>query len=143
MQELEILAQQMDQVCEALPDIRRKALSQAGDQLLQRVRGRIGGRGKVQRWQEVFKGSGGGYSAVRALARTEDEQGYAVGYVTNALESGHRQTPGRYIPALGKRLKADRVEGKYMYRNTQSDVQRLAAQAAEQIEQAMARELEG
>lgn len=30
------------------------------------------------------------------------------------VEYGHRQEPGRYVPALGKRLKASWVEGKYM-----------------------------
>ena len=30
------------------------------------------------------------------------------------VEHGHRQEPGRYVPALGKRLKASWVEGKYM-----------------------------
>lgn len=30
------------------------------------------------------------------------------------VEYGHRQEPGRYVPALGKKLKASWVEGKYM-----------------------------
>lgn len=30
------------------------------------------------------------------------------------VEHGHRQEPGRFVPALGKRLKASWVEGKYM-----------------------------
>lgn len=30
------------------------------------------------------------------------------------VEYGHRQEPGRYVPAIGKRLKASWVEGKYM-----------------------------
>lgn len=30
------------------------------------------------------------------------------------VEYGHRQQPGRYIPALGKRLKSSWVEGKFM-----------------------------
>lgn len=32
------------------------------------------------------------------------------------VEDGHRQTPGRYVPAIGKRLKADYVAGKHMAR---------------------------
>lgn len=31
-----------------------------------------------------------------------------------AVEYGHRQTPGRYVPALGKRLKASFVPGAHM-----------------------------
>ena len=30
------------------------------------------------------------------------------------VEHGHRQEPGRFVPAIGKRLKASWVEGKYM-----------------------------
>lgn len=30
------------------------------------------------------------------------------------VELGHRQQPGRYVPAIGKRLVADHVEGKFM-----------------------------
>ena len=29
------------------------------------------------------------------------------------VEYGHRQTPGRYVPAIGKRLKANWVEGRF------------------------------
>lgn len=31
-----------------------------------------------------------------------------------AVEWGHRQTPGRYVPALGKRLKVKTVKGAHM-----------------------------
>ncbi len=30
------------------------------------------------------------------------------------VELGHSQQPGRYVPAIGKRLVADHVDGKYM-----------------------------
>jgi hypothetical protein len=30
------------------------------------------------------------------------------------VEYGHRQRPGRYVPALGKRLKASWVKGRFM-----------------------------
>lgn len=33
------------------------------------------------------------------------------------VELGHRQEPGRYVPAIGKRLKADYVPGSYMLRD--------------------------
>lgn len=33
------------------------------------------------------------------------------------VELGHRQEPGRYVPAIGKRLKADYVPGYKMLRN--------------------------
>ena len=120
-----------------LREARRAALEEAGEQMLSAVRQRIGGGGKVQRWQEKHMGSGGGYTAVRAQAKTYDEHGYAVGYATNALEGGHRQEPGRYVPAIGRKLTRDRVPGKYMYAHSAPDVQRAVAGAAEQIERDM------
>ena len=47
------------------------------------------------------------------------ENQYIVTIVNNTeyvsyVEYGHRQTPGRYVPALGKRLKASWVKGCFM-----------------------------
>lgn len=42
-----------------------------------------------------------------------------VGYVAEHaphVEYGHRQTPGRYVPAIGKRLKASFVPGQHFFR---------------------------
>ena len=44
---------------------------------------------------------------------------YIVTVVNNTeyasyVESGHRQTPGRYVPAMGKNLKASWVKGRFM-----------------------------
>lgn len=143
MQELEVFAQKLDNVLPQLREARRAALEDAGEEMLSAVRGRIGGSGKVQRWQEKHMGSGGGYVAVRARAKVQDEHGYAVGYVTNALEGGHRQEPGRYVPAIGRKLTRDRVPGKYMYSQSARDLDRIALSAAERIEDAMERCLEG
>ena len=41
------------------------------------------------------------------------------------VEYGHRQTPGRYVPAIGKRLKASWVEGKYMLKKSEQDLQSM------------------
>lgn len=38
------------------------------------------------------------------------------------MEYGHRQTPGRYVPALGKRLKASWVNGKFMLRTSVDEI---------------------
>lgn len=42
------------------------------------------------------------------------------------VEFGHRQTPGRYVPALGKKLKASWVNGKYMLTFSEEDIKRMA-----------------
>lgn len=75
---------------EALADVRRRTPVRTG-------RLRAGWRSRA-----VRKGS----SYDIAL---ENDVPYA-----GAVESGHRQTPGRYVPAIGKRLKRGRVPGKHM-----------------------------
>lgn len=42
------------------------------------------------------------------------------------VEFGHRQTPGKYVPALGKKLKASWVNGKYMLTLSEKDLERIA-----------------
>jgi hypothetical protein len=42
------------------------------------------------------------------------------------VEHGHRQTPGRYVPAIGKRLKNSFVEGKHMLKISEVELQRDA-----------------
>lgn len=103
---------------------KEKALERMGKQALQDVKQNIGGSGKVSGWQEPHMGSGGGYVAVRAKARTyqttKNGKRYAVGYVTNSVEGGHRtggQRPGpkadgyRYRP----RYKKAAVPGWWFY----------------------------
>lgn len=40
------------------------------------------------------------------------------------VEYGHRQTPGRFVPALGKRLKKGWVEGKFMLTNAEATLEK-------------------
>lgn len=42
------------------------------------------------------------------------------------VEYGHRQKPGRYVPALGKRLKKGWVPGKYMLTMSEKEIRRIA-----------------
>ena len=42
------------------------------------------------------------------------------------VEFGHRQTPGRYVPALGVKLKKSWVEGKFMLTISESELKREA-----------------
>ena len=62
-----------------------------------------------------------------------EQQGnnYVITLVNNTeyasyVEYGHRQTPGRYVPALGKRLKAGWVKGRFMMTISIQEVERLA-----------------
>ena len=40
------------------------------------------------------------------------------------VEYGHRQTPGRYVPAIGKKLKKSWVQGKFMLTLSENEIQR-------------------
>lgn len=42
------------------------------------------------------------------------------------VENGHRQTPGRYVPAIGKKLKRSWVPGKHMLKLSVDDLQKKA-----------------
>jgi len=42
------------------------------------------------------------------------------------VEFGHRQTPGRYVPALGKSLKEGWVDGQYFLTLSEEDLERIA-----------------
>ena len=47
------------------------------------------------------------------------------------VEYGHRQEPGRYVPAIGKRLKASWVEGHFMMTQSEKEVQVIAPRLVE------------
>lgn len=47
------------------------------------------------------------------------------------VEYGHRQTPGRYVPALGKRLKKGWAGGKFMMTISQQKIQNIAPKVLE------------
>lgn len=47
------------------------------------------------------------------------------------VEFGHRQTPGRYVPVIGKRLKASFVEGKYFLTLSEEELERMAPKVLE------------
>lgn len=42
------------------------------------------------------------------------------------VEFGHRQTPGRFVPAIGKRLKQGWAPGQYMLTLSEDDLERIA-----------------
>ena len=51
------------------------------------------------------------------------------------VEYGHRQEPGRFVPAIGKRLKANYVSGYYMLRD---GINRLEESLPKSLEEAIA-----
>lgn len=55
------------------------------------------------------------------------------------VEYGHRQTPGRYVPAIGKRLKEGWVQGRFMLKISCDDIQ---SKAPAIVEKRLKKELE-
>lgn len=141
--ELKELINKLDAAPAVIQEARRTAFEQAAPRMKQALDERIGGTGKVQSWQDYFVGSKGGYAAVRPKAKTyaKDSKGkttkYAVGYVTNAIENGHR------FPRTGKSQLSGIVFGRYFYMNTQRYAEKIAQEAAEQAAETLRQHLEG
>ena len=57
------------------------------------------------------------------------------------VEFGHRQTPGRYVPAIGKQLKQGWVEGQYMLTLSERQLSELAPALLEKKLQAFLTEV--
>ena len=151
--ELDELVERLDKSPEVIREARRKAMEQAAPKLQQQVRTEIGGSGKVQRWQNSFVGSRGGYAAARPKAKTfaQDNRGkvtrYQVGAVTNAINFGHRY-PGQSVRGKGRRKTADRftsgrVAGRYFYEAAQAKAPQVAQEAVQQVADALKSHLEG
>lgn len=158
--ELDQLAERLAQSPELLREAKRQAFEAAAPRLLALVQTQIGGSGRVMSWQEKFVGSMGGYAAVRPRAKTfaasrgfqtwssQEPETYAVGYITNAINSGHWKRGRSYVQ--DKRLRgyqagssADRVDGKQFYETAQEMAAPVARQAAEEIVATLMEHLEG
>ena len=144
MQSLEIDGlKEVIQTLETTPEVIRQAraefFDEAGEVLLEAVQRHIGGSGRVAGVQESHVGSGKGYVAVRPMAKTNLD-GYAAGYITNAV----RPASGKAKKKRQSRAKANRVQGKYMYRNTgQQEAKRAAEEGARIIEAKILAHMEG
>ena len=142
--ELERLVGKLEKSPQVLQEARRKAMEAAAPKLLSAVRAEIGGSGKVQRWQEAYVGSRGGYAAARPRAETYTEatkggKRYAVGYVTNAVNSGHKYPTSK----LGFRSRVGSVPGKQFYQRAGTQLSQVAQEAAQQVVQALTDHLGG
>lgn len=145
----------LEGVRDQIPEIKREFLDGLGGKMLSTVRGGIGGEGKVQSWQEYFVGSGGGYTAVRAKAETyqytkkayqcTQREKYAVGWITNSIENGHRirspsgQQKGRYRPRIRN---PGGVQGRHFYKASQAAVDNFVKAGATELAEKIARTIE-
>lgn len=144
--ELEKLVSKLDTLEKDFPARRRDFVESVGRKLYQALRSRMGG-GKVAGWQGVFYGSKGGWAAIRPHAKVYQEtktgKRYAVGYITGAIEGGHKVrdpsgTAKRYRPAIRV---GRNVPGKYYYRDTRAGMEQMVLQEAQALVEQMAREV--
>lgn len=143
--QLERLVERLEQSPQVLKEAKRQAFQAAAPKLKAVVDTQIGGSGKVRSWQGAHVGSKGGYAAVRPRAKTyaEDARGrktkYPVGYVTNAINSGHRAPRNK----AGYRTSGRTVPGKGFYEAAQAKAEQVAQEATGQIVQALTDHLGG
>ncbi len=85
------------------------------------------GDGAAEYWRGYAGGSLRRAWTVRGVRRVG---GQWTAVISNPLEyasyveNGHRQTPGRYVPALGRRLKRSWVEGRFMMKLSAEKVEK-------------------
>ena len=134
--------------------VRAQLLDQAGNQLEQALdrsitaSGLLDIHGKIRSWQEQYKGSGGGYVALRPTAT--DVNGQKVsgpnspGAITNYLESGHKV---RFPSGRAKRYRPEvhmaRARAFKFYADTQPVAEEVAREMAQSVERRLAAYLEG
>ena len=75
----------------------------------------------VKEWQVARFGSGGGYTAVSP--EIGEHKGYAKGYVTNAVESGH----------VSHSSQTGHVYGLHFYKEVRSQAKNMAEQEAREL----------
>lgn len=160
--DLERLTEKLKKAPEVLAWARRQAMISAAAEFKSMMDAAIGGSGRVRSWQQSYVGSGGGYAAVRPRAKTYAEARkkqtyeerrrkphptYAVGYITNAINSGHR-TPSHRM-GQDKGLRGYRVNttgwvgGKGFYEAVQNQAEAVGEKAAKEILAALIDHLEG
>ena len=107
--------------------------------------GKMGGtlkRGWISKSHEEAESGTGKPSASDGIAYADSLQinhygGFLVIEIVNPVEYasyveyGHRQTLGRYVPALGKRLKQEWVRGQFMLTISEQEIQEIAPKVLE------------
>lgn len=137
--ELKELDERLQQLSEAdMDQLCRQAANQVAQILLNKVKKRtpvgvIPPYATDEAKQEHWAGYRGGSLRDAWMILPVEKHGdvYEITVVNNLdyasyVEYGHRQTPGRYVPALGKSLKVSWVKGRFMLTISEQEVKVLA-----------------
>ena len=145
------LAKLLEQSPAVIDAAKKEAIAAAAPKMKAIVDQEIGGSGKVRSWQGQYVGSMGLYAAVRPKAETYIEtkgkqsgfragpKRYAVGYVTNAINNGHRTPRNKW----GYRTSASTIPGKEFYQRAGNRLGQVAEAATESISRAIVSHLSG
>jgi len=133
------------------PAMKRDLLEDLGKQMLSGVQSKIPGTGTVRGWQERYIGSKNGYVAVRPKSKTYKTTAggkkYAVGYVTNAVEGGHKHRRPSQTPREGykyrARINVPAVPGLHFYASVRSQLSGMGAEQLQALAAEVAARLEG
>lgn len=123
MQQLSIskLNDHFEKLLRRFPEERKALFARLEPQMEAAVRQTVGGSGKVASWQVGALGSYGGYSAVHPKPK-RTYKGYAVGYITNAITSGHKAGKSGWVP------------GKHYYENAHPRIENILAREVRELE---------
>lgn len=151
MDGLDQLLASWDALQREFPAMKRDLLEDLGKQMLSGVQSKIPGTGTVRGWQERYIGSRNGYAAVRPKAKTykttSGGKQYAVGYVTNAIEGGHKHRRPSQTPRDGyryrSRIKVPSVPGLHFYASVRSQLSGMGAEQLRALAAEVAARLEG
>lgn len=138
MGELEKLSEKLTRLAEEMPACRRALHEELGSRALLEVQQALsekakGGTGTLAGMQEYSTGRYGGYAKVQP-ARGRFRRGYAAGYITNAVENGHRirRPSGRWRRYRG-RITHRYVLGLGFYDLARGRAEKIAIDAAEAL----------
>ena len=106
-------------------------------------------RGWTAKTEEAAQQRGGGSPAAeyaQSLPVAKSGGSYQITVINpvnyaSYVEFGHRQTPGRYVPAIGKRLKQGWVSGQYMLTISERQLSNIAPALLEKKLQAFLTEV--
>lgn len=140
-----------DALQKEFPAMKRDLLEDLGKQMLSGVQSKIPGTGTVRGWQERYIGSKNGYVAVRPKSKTYKTTAggkkYAVGYVTNAVEGGHKHRRPSQTPREGykyrARINVPAVPGLHFYASVRSQLSGMGAEQLQALAAEVAARLEG
>lgn len=140
-----------DALQKEFPAMKRDLLEDLGKQILSGVQSKIPGTGTVRGWQERYIGSKNGYVAVRPKSKTYKTTAggkkYAVGYVTNAVEGGHKHRRPSQTPREGykyrARINVPAVPGLHFYASVRSQLSGMGAEQLQALAAEVAARLEG